>query len=135
MRKYPKYYLSSIFYVARCLPRSAQEAKYWSLLTYSSTGSFGLPIPVAKIWYFTKKKKEIKMIKTEVLWWKTRKNAKKYIQKTKYLVFSFWTCFIDPWCNMLQTLYKGRNMKCYHFFRRTHSKNTYSRLHIAAVVQ
>ena len=141
MRKYPKYYLSSIFYVVRCLPRSVQEAKYWSLLTYSSTGSFGLPIPVSDLLIFCsknlilhQKKKEIKMIKTEVLWWKTRKNAKKYIQKTKYLVFLFWTCFIDPWCNMLQTLEKGRNTKCYHFFRRRHSKNTYSRLHIAAVV-
>ena len=69
MRKYAKYYLSPIFYVARCIPRSVQEAKYWSLLTYSSTGSFGLPIPVSDWLIFCSKnlilhqKKKMKMIK------------------------------------------------------------------------
>ena len=70
MRKYAKYYLSPIFYVARCIPRSVQEAKYGSLLTHSSTGSFGLPIPVSDWLIFCSKnlilhqeKKEMKMIK------------------------------------------------------------------------
>ena len=102
-KKYAKYYLNSIFYVARCIPQSVQEAKYWSLLTYSSTSSFGLPIPVSDWLIFCsenlilhqKTKTKNENDETQVLWWKTRKKCQKVDTKNK--VFSVFILNLLYW--------------------------------------
>ena len=49
-------------------------------------------------------KKEMKMIKTQIFWWKTLTKCQKKIRWKHKVVFSFSTRSTDPWCNMLQSL-------------------------------
>ena len=76
---------------------SYQLVKYLAhivlLLTYSLTDNFGSSIPVSDWFLFCrenliliKKKKEMKMIKTQILWWKRTKKSQKsslYSEHTK----------------------------------------------------
>ena len=67
----------------------------------------------------TSSKKEMKMIKTQILWCKTKKKKmpQKYINALSNIVL--WTHPIDPWCNMLQTLEKTEKIYWSHFENRT----------------
>ena len=49
------------------------------------------------------KKKEMKMIKAQILWWKTAKKMSEKYMKVLRNIF-LWTRHTDPWYNMLQTL-------------------------------
>ena len=59
----------------------------------------------------TLSKKEIKMIKTQILWWKTTKKYQKSIYK-HIVAFFTQTRPTEPWCNMLRTLERQRKYIC-----------------------
>ena len=54
--------------------------------------------------------KVMKMMKTQIFWWITTKERQKVICKHKPNSL-LWTCPLNPWCNMLQTLERqGENI-------------------------
>ena len=54
----------------------------------------------------TLSKKEMKMIKTQILWWWKTTRKKNFIKALSNIFL--WTPHTDPWCNMLQTLERRR---------------------------
>ena len=86
---------------------------HWQLETVNSCFWFANLL----FWKFdTSPKKEIKMIKTQILWWKITKQTNKQKNKQKrqksiwkhWVTFLLWTRSTDPWCNMLWILEKRK---------------------------
>ena len=72
---------------------------HWRL--ESSNSIFQL-VNILLLKFHTLSRKKIKLIKTRILWWKTKKRCQKSILK-HLVTFLLWTRSTDPWCNMLQT--------------------------------
>ena len=65
-----------------------------------------------------------KMIKTQILRWKTKAKTKRKKNPKKVdesITKHHWTNTTDQWCKMIQNLDRRRNIEGYHFVRRTHS--------------
>ena len=69
----------------------------------------------------TLSEKEMKITKTQIMWWKNKKMPKKF-KKVLSNIF-LWTGHTDPWCKMLQTLERGGNILVSFCQRNTLSTN------------
>ena len=112
----PAFYQNLILKIISYKTSASHRQFHWNFWT---TNSFFWLVNIHLRKFNTLSKKEMKMIKTQLLWWKTnkKKRFRKADANTK-VTFLFVTDPTDWWCYILETLEERRNVKWYHFVRK-----------------